>query len=107
MDDKFVIEVETTTPENPAKVLTNLWKAQEERAVPLFIARPDEDDAFRAERIEGILRPPVKELSNGETQLYTFDDPLGGQAGHDLPATRRRPPYHRRGGYTPVVDVYS
>jgi len=34
VDDRFAIEVETTTPENPAKVLTNLRKAQEAGGQP-------------------------------------------------------------------------
>ncbi|WP_254547377.1 conjugal transfer protein [Halomarina pelagica] len=76
LDNEFAIEVETTTPENPIKVLTNLKKAQDEDSIPLFVVRPGETETYWAERIEGILHPPVKQLSNGETQLYTYDEPL-------------------------------
>jgi len=44
VDDRFAIEVETTTPENPAKVLTNLRKAQEAGDIPLFVVRPGNDE---------------------------------------------------------------
>ena len=77
LDDEFVIEVETTTPSKPAKLLTNLRKAQDEEAIPLFIVRPEETDSYWAERIEGILHPPVKEIDNrNETRLYTFPEQL-------------------------------
>ncbi|ESP86822.1 helicase HerA domain-containing protein [Candidatus Halobonum tyrrellensis] len=77
LDDEFVIEVETTTPANPVKVLTNLRKAQDEEAIPLFVVRPEEKDSYWADRIEGILHPPVKEIDNhDETRLYTFDEQL-------------------------------
>ena len=77
LSDEFVIEVETTTPANPVKVLTNLRKAQDEEAIPLFIVRPEEKDSYWADRIEGILHPSVKEIDNrDETRLYTFDEQL-------------------------------
>ena len=76
VDDRFAIEVETTTPENPAKVLTNLRKAQEEGDIPLFVVRPGNDETEWAERVDGILTPPVRTLQNGETRFYTTDSNL-------------------------------
>jgi len=58
--DRFAIEVETTTPENPAKVLTNLRKAQEAGDIPLFVVRPGNDETEWADRVDGILTPPVR-----------------------------------------------
>ncbi|MCG1007510.1 primase-like DNA-binding domain-containing protein [Halorubrum lacusprofundi] len=74
--DRFAIEVETTTPENPAKVLTNLRKAQEEGDIPLFVVRPGNDESEWAERVDGILTPPVRTLQNGEIRFYTTDSNL-------------------------------
>ncbi|WP_245756946.1 helicase HerA domain-containing protein [Halogranum rubrum] len=85
LETPFAIEVETTTPEYPTKVLTNLKKAQAESAVPLFVVRTGETEAYWAERIETILSPPVRELANGETRFYTHDSPLtfnGGATEH-------------------------
>jgi hypothetical protein len=73
LDDHFAIEVETTTPENPAKVLTNLRKAQDTGDIPLFVVRPGETETEWAERVDGILTPPVRELQSGETRFYTSD----------------------------------
>ena len=74
--DRFAIEVETTTPENPAKVLTNLRKAQEAEDIPLFVVRPGNDETEWADRVDGILTPPVRTLQNGETRFYTTDSNL-------------------------------
>uniref|UniRef100_UPI0031B8412C conjugal transfer protein n=1 Tax=Haloprofundus sp. MHR1 TaxID=2572921 RepID=UPI0031B8412C len=85
LEAPFAIEVETTTPEYPTKVLTNLKKAQAESAVPLFVVRTGETEAYWAERIETILSPPVRELTNGEIRFYTHDSPLtfnGGATEH-------------------------
>ncbi|SFL66974.1 hypothetical protein SAMN04487950_4545 [Halogranum rubrum] len=85
LETPFAIEVETTTPEYPTKVLTNLKKAQAESTVPLFVVRTGETEAYWAERIETILSPPVRELANGETRFYTHDSPLtfnGGATEH-------------------------
>ncbi|MFC4360304.1 hypothetical protein ACFO0N_20350 [Halobium salinum] len=78
LDVEFAIEVETTTPENPVKVLTNLRKAQDEETIPLFVVRPEKTETFWAERVDRILRPPVKERAgeNETPHLYTFDEPL-------------------------------
>jgi DNA helicase HerA-like ATPase len=73
LDETFAIEAETTTPENPVKVLTNLRKAQDAEHVPLFVVRPGETETYWAERVEGILSPPVRQLSSGETRFYTHD----------------------------------
>jgi len=74
--DRFAIEVETTTPENPAKVLTNLRKAQEAGDIPLFVVRPGNDETEWAKRVDGILTPPVRTLQSGETRFYTTDTNL-------------------------------
>ncbi|MFC7130575.1 conjugal transfer protein [Haloferax chudinovii] len=76
LEAPLAIEVETTTPKNPAKVLTNLQKAQEENAVPLFVVRPGETETYWAERLDRVLSSPIRELANGETRFYTHDVPL-------------------------------
>jgi len=76
LEEAFAIEVETTTPENPVKVLTNLRKAQDSGQIPLFVVRPGETETYWAERVEQILRPPVKHLANGDTRFYTHDHHL-------------------------------
>jgi len=93
VDDRFAIEVETTTPENPAKVLTNLRKAQDAGDIPLFVVRPGTDETAWAERVEGILTPPVRELQSGETRFYTTDSNLtfNGGATEDGGVTAVRP----------------
>ena len=93
VDERFAIEVETTTPENPAKVLTNLRKAQEAGDIPLFVVRPGEGETDWAERVEGILTPPVQELQNGETRFYTTDSNItfNGGATEDGGVTAVRP----------------
>nr|WP_152421669.1 primase-like DNA-binding domain-containing protein [Halogeometricum pallidum] len=73
LDERFAIEVETTTPETPAKILTNLRKAQEAGYIPLFVVRPGDTETYWAKRVEGILTPPVQELQSGETRFYTTD----------------------------------
>ena len=76
LEETFAIEVETTTPENPAKVLTNLRKAQQAGDIPLFVVRPGKSELDWAKRVEGILSPPVRELQNGEIRFYTDDSPI-------------------------------
>ncbi|WP_188884296.1 ATP-binding protein, partial [Halarchaeum grantii] len=51
-EEPFAIEVETTTPENPAKVLVNLRKAQDKGEFPLFVVRPGSSQTEWAERVE-------------------------------------------------------
>lgn len=94
LDVGFHIEVETTTPENPVKVLDNLKKAQAADCVPLFVVEPkDEDATFWAKRVEHILSPPVKQLAEGETQYYTTDEAItfNGGATADGGVTAVRP----------------
>ncbi|WP_254280751.1 helicase HerA domain-containing protein [Haloarcula marina] len=76
LEETFAIEVETTTPENPVKVLTNLRKAQDSGQITLFVVRPGETETYWAERVEQILTPPVLQLANGETRFYTHDEHL-------------------------------
>jgi hypothetical protein len=57
-------------------VLTNLRKAQEAGDIPLFVVRPGNDETEWAERVDGILTPPVRTLQNGETRFYTTDSNL-------------------------------
>ncbi|GAA0682752.1 primase-like DNA-binding domain-containing protein [Natronoarchaeum mannanilyticum] len=76
LDPTFAIEVETTTPENPSKVLTNLRKAQEAEEIPLFVVRTDDSQTYWAERVEGILSPPVRVLQSGEQRFYTSDSSI-------------------------------
>ncbi|OIB57331.1 helicase HerA domain-containing protein [Natrialba sp. SSL1] len=73
LDETFAIEAETTTPENPVKVLTNLRKAQDAEHIPLFVVRPGDTETYWAERVEQILSPPVQQLASGETRFYTHD----------------------------------
>ncbi|ELY84398.1 primase-like DNA-binding domain-containing protein [Natrinema gari] len=91
--DRFAIEVETTTPEKPAKVLTNLRKAQEAGDIPLFVVRPGTDETEWAERVDGILTQPVRELQNGDTRFYTADSNItfNGGATEDGGVTAVRP----------------
>ncbi|WP_277555894.1 conjugal transfer protein [Halobaculum limi] len=81
LDSTFAIEVETTTPDNPVKVLTNLRKAQEALDVPVFVVRPGKSGTEWAKRVEGILSPPVRELQTGETRFYTGDSYLSFNGG--------------------------
>jgi DNA helicase HerA-like ATPase len=76
LDPTFAIEVETTTPEKPSKVLTNLRKAQEAEEVPLFVVRTGDSKTYWAERVEGILSPPVRVLQSGERRFYTADSSI-------------------------------
>ncbi|WP_188884535.1 ATP-binding protein, partial [Halarchaeum grantii] len=92
-EEPFAIEVETTTPENPAKVLVNLRKAQDEGEFPLFVVRPGSSQTEWAERVEQILNPPMRDLSTGETRYYTTDENLtfNGGATEDGGVTAVRP----------------
>ncbi|WP_267644153.1 primase-like DNA-binding domain-containing protein [Haloarchaeobius amylolyticus] len=76
LEETFAIEVETTTPEYPVKVLTNFRKAQEAEEVPLFVVRPGSEKTDWAKRVDGILNPPVRELDDGSIQFYTTDSTL-------------------------------
>ena len=76
-DVEFNIEVETTTPDKPAKVLANLRRAQEAEMVPLFVVETGvEAPTYWANRLENILCPPVKRRTDGEVHYYTTDEAL-------------------------------
>lgn len=77
----LVLEAEGTTRTRPDKVLTNLCRAQEQGAVPLFIVAAADDDADHdathpAEVVAGILSSPVntvRERDDGtETVFYNY-----------------------------------
>ncbi len=70
-DRPFAIEVETTTPNNPAQVLANLRKAQENQSYPIFVVEEGDTETYWAERVEQIVSSPVRQLPTGETRLYT------------------------------------
>ncbi|MFP8890598.1 conjugal transfer protein [Natrialbaceae archaeon A-CW2] len=80
-EQTFAIEVETTTPENPAQVLANLRKAQDAGEHPVFVVEADEPEMYWADRVTGILSSPVRELSTGEIRLYTKDQALSFNGG--------------------------
>ncbi|WP_248299457.1 primase-like DNA-binding domain-containing protein, partial [Halorhabdus amylolytica] len=75
LDWDLQVEVETTTHVRPAKVLTNLRKAQEQERVPLFVVTEHDDQPASdiAIRLAKILREPYNQLTSGETRLYTMD----------------------------------
>jgi hypothetical protein len=94
LDVEFNIEVETTTPDKPAKVLANLRRAQAADRVPLFVVETGaESTTHWADRLESILNPPVKRRSNGETHLYITDESItyGGGARTEGGVTAVRP----------------
>ncbi|WP_049969040.1 type IV secretory system conjugative DNA transfer family protein [Haloferax prahovense] len=80
-DAPFAIEVETTTPGKPAKVLTNLRKAQEAGEIPMFVVRAGEPEPYWAERVEQVLSPPLRELQSGDTRFYTTDTTISFNGG--------------------------
>ncbi|WP_254538698.1 PH domain-containing protein [Halomarina litorea] len=92
LDAPLAIEAETTTPDRPVKVLTNLKRAHEARHIPLFVVETDDTETYWANRVTGILHPPVKEVQ-GERRLYTYDDPItyGGGAAAANGVTAVRP----------------
>jgi len=75
LDSELQVEVETTTHVRPAKVLTNLRKAQEEERIPLFVVADHDDQPATeiADRLSKILSEPRNQLSSGETRLYTMN----------------------------------
>ncbi|MWV38819.1 conjugal transfer protein [Natrialba sp. INN-245] len=76
----FDIEVESTTPENPVKVLQNLKRAHDAGHIPLFVVagskEEHQDGLSTAARVERILSSPVNTLKSGEIRLYTTDSHL-------------------------------
>jgi len=94
LDVEFNIEAETTTSDKPAKVLMNLRRAQEENRIPLFVVEDGVESLTHwAERIDGILNPPVRKRGDDEKYLYTTDDPItfGGGARAEGGVTAVRP----------------
>ncbi|WP_256335770.1 helicase HerA domain-containing protein [Halopenitus persicus] len=93
IDHTFAIEAETTTPDNPAKVLTNLQKAQKAGEIPLFVVLPGDSETDWAKRVEGILSPPFRKLRDGTIQYYTTDSAVtfNGGATEDGGVTAVRP----------------
>ncbi|WIV68789.1 conjugal transfer protein [Natrialbaceae archaeon AArc-T1-2] len=90
----FDIEVESTTPENPAKILQNLKRAHEAGHIPLFVVGSDEANQDRlptAARVDQILSSPVNTLESGDVRLYTTDASITFDGGA-----------HRREGVTAV-----
>jgi hypothetical protein len=73
-DVVFNIEAETTTPDRPAKVLQNLKRAHDAARVPLFVVRPGDPETEWATRLENILSPPLRELSDGTERFYNCDE---------------------------------
>ncbi len=80
-DQTFAIEVETTTPENPAQVLANLRQAQDSDEHPIFVVEAGDSELSWADRIDGILSSPVRELSSGEIRFYTKNQALSFNGG--------------------------
>ncbi|WP_317175902.1 conjugal transfer protein [Halomontanus rarus] len=77
----FDIEVESTTPENPVKVLQNLKRAHEAGHVPVFVVTEDTGSFQTATRLENIISSPVNELASGEVRLYTTDSHISFNGG--------------------------
>ncbi|QGX93394.1 ATP-binding protein (plasmid) [Haloplanus rallus] len=75
LDWELQVEVETTTHVRPAKVLSNLRKAQEQDRIPLFVVADHDDQPADeiADRLAKILDEPRNQLSSGETRLYTMN----------------------------------
>lgn len=72
----LVLEAERTTRSRPDKVLTNLRRAQEQGAVPLFVvAAADDDDrdvTHPAEVVAGILSSPVNTVRERDGRTETI-----------------------------------
>ena len=61
LDVEFTVEVETTTPDKPAKVLADLRRAQKAEKVPLFVVETGaEAPTYWANRLENVLQPSIK-----------------------------------------------
>jgi len=94
LDVEFNVEVETTTPDKPAKVLANFRRAQEADRLPLFVVEAGvESPTHWADRLDGILNPPVKKRADGETHFYITDESItfGGGARAEGGVTAVRP----------------
>ncbi len=89
----IALEVETTTHTKPAKVLTNLARAQEHGVVPVFVVPPGDDaESAIAQRVANILEDPVKTRKRGEVELYVGTDHVtfngGAEADNGVTAVR-------------------
>ncbi len=75
LDWELQVEVETTSHVRPAKVLSNLRKAQEQKRIPLFVVADHDDQPATdiANRLAKILDEPRNQLASGETRLYTMN----------------------------------
>ncbi|MCD2204928.1 type IV secretory system conjugative DNA transfer family protein [Halobacterium sp. KA-6] len=73
----YSIEAETTTHTRPWNVLANLARSQKGDHIPLFVVRPGEESETQyASRVESILSPPVRQMSDGSERFYNSDEPL-------------------------------
>ena len=72
-EEQFAVEVETTAPDRPNKILANLRKAQQADQIPLFVVEPGETETQWAERVASILESPIKRDGNDERVFYTLD----------------------------------
>lgn len=72
-EEQFAVEVETTTPDKPNKILANLRKAQQADQIPLFVVKPGETETQWAERVASILESPIKRDGDDERVFYTLD----------------------------------
>lgn len=94
LDVAFNVEVETTTPDKPAKVLANFRRAQQADRLPLFVVEAGVESLTHwADRLYGTLNPPVKKCSDGETHFYITDESItfGGGARSESGVTATRP----------------
>ncbi|EMA56310.1 primase-like DNA-binding domain-containing protein [Halococcus thailandensis] len=111
-EETYAIEAETTTPDNPGRVLENLRRAQEDGHQPVFVVEPGEDDKdfeYWANRVEGILNPPVKNIveESGDVALYTTGDPLrfnGGRAVREATSEGRLSLWTQKGEELVLTD---
>jgi hypothetical protein len=92
----LALEVETTTHTKPAKVLTNLARAQEHGVVPVFLVPPGDEDVGAesaiCQRVGNILDDPVKARKRGDVELYVGTDHVtfngGAEADNGVTAVR-------------------
>jgi hypothetical protein len=96
----LAIEIETTTHTKPTKVLTNLCRAQEQGAVPLFVVPTTVGDTDGSEfklasRIANILDEPIKRQGEEGDALYISTEHVtyngGARADNGLTAVRPVP----------------
>lgn len=113
IEETIAIEAETTTPENPRKVLKNLRRAQEDGHRPLFVVEAGEDGKdmeYWANRVTGILHPPVKgeDEDSGDVAFYTTDAAVkynDGRAVRESTSEGRRSLWSREDGELVLRDT--